>query len=439
MFKFARFIFFCLAFCLFFAVGCDEFSKMRVEDFGERKVVVLESVLSDSFLKLEFSDGRNLSAVYWRKDVDHAYLFDIFSNKLFVEANGVFNTNPDFFRSLKRDVDWEKVKDAVTHKVVDEFCGVIDRIRGGAEKISGFSSATLVASLNDIKKRLRELGLNRWRAAVEAEKNKIHALGLEYCVTKEQADRMFLGIDFSASYASILKNRLTGPLLVCLGEESHNEDSNKKEAARLLEEAKALGFNYFLVEHVLSDDQKLLDNYQLDGEGSEKAVLEYLPRNLWSKSYFKVIEKAKKLGFKLVAIGAKQRDDIEFLRGYYYLAMNAAKVFKEDPLAKAVCFTGATHVFQNYILESGVVFEGYLMRQDIPHVVKNLTGVRAVSFECIGMPAADYQNPEKVLKTHIENRGWADKRFFIHVPPEISTLSPEGEYYYIHLPQRSGK
>ncbi len=81
------------------------------------------------------------------------------------------------------------------------------------------------------------------------------------------------------------------------------------------------------------------------------------------------------------------------------------------------------------------------MRQDIPDIVSKTSGVETITFECIGglkdTKLKPYLNPKKVLEKHIENKGWADKRFFIPIPSKISTLPPESEnrYYYIHLPQ----
>jgi hypothetical protein len=142
----------------------------------------------------------------------------------------------------------------------------------------------------------------------------------------------------------------------------------------------------------------------------------------------------------VVAIGNYQRDrDIEFLRNNYWMALNVAEIFRKDPEARVIVFTGPTHAFPNYIVESDVVLEGYLMRQDIPDVVKKVAGVDAIVFECIGglrdVGFRKYLNKDKSLEEHVRNEGWHEKRFFISVLPEISTLSDVGGYYYIHLPQ----
>lgn len=83
------------------------------------------------------------------------------------------------------------------------------------------------------------------------------------------------------------------------------------------------------------------------------------------------------------------------------------------------------------------------MRQNIPDTVKKLIGAEVVSFRCVGglkdAELRNYLNPRKVLEKHIENRGWHDIRFFISVPPEVSTLPPEANYYFIHLSQYLNK
>ena len=293
--------------------------------------------------------------------------------------------------------------------------------------------------------------MEAWYRAVDLERSKIHALGLEYCINNDTAQKLLSKAEFNTNYRQIVGSWLENreQAVVCLGE-NHPEDADKKEAVWAIKELRPLGFNYLLLECVLVADQKILDEYQPLDNKKRRAMLRYLDEHGWgfqslsaggrgSELYLEVIDCAKKMGYKIIGIGNYQRDDIEFLRNNYWIGLNVVNILKKDPEAKIIVFAGATHVFPNYIPMSKIVLEGYLMREDIPDVIKKTTGVDSFVFECIGgLKDAEfrkYLNPKKVLEKHIENKGWGEKRFFIPIPGEISVLAPAFPYYYVHSPQ----
>ena len=447
-------------FSFLFAGACKEKEKVFwIENYDSRKVFCVRAEnAKEELIKFEFNDGQRLSAIYWQRTADIGYLIDLRSGKLFIDASsGIFlRDQGNFYESLKRNIDIPKIKNSLTRKILQEFCRAIEKACVAVPD-KRFLNPGLMADLENIKQNLGKIDLDLWYRAVDAEQDKIHALGLEYCISAEQAKMLFSGVDFSRDYQTIVGKKLSGrkPLVVCVTD-NHPEDADKLEVMRALQELKPLDFGYFLLECVLTADQKILDGYNPENPASRTALLAYLEKegfggqsaNLGGKgaqAYLETIDRAKKLGYQAVAIGNYQRgdnyqrDDIGFLRNNYWMALNVAEIFRKDPEARVITFTGPTHAFPNYIAESDVVLEGYLMRQDIPDIVKKVAGVDAIVFECIGglrdIEFRKYLNKDKSLEEHVRNKGWHEKRFFIPVLQEISTLGDEGRYYYIHLPQ----
>jgi hypothetical protein len=422
----------------------DYREEVWIESYDKRKVICAGAV------KFEFNDGEKLSAVYWQKDSLFGYLFDLRSEKLFINvSSGIFfRRQADFYESLERDVDWQKVQDSLTPDILKKFCRAMEKAGS-----SGIFNSAALRDLDKARKKIKQIDLEKWKRAVEREKGKIHGLGLEYCVGKKQAEKMLLLADFSRDYKRIVGEWLNGEkqAVVCLGE-NHSEDADKIEAIRIFNELKPLDFGYALFECVLKSRQKILDDYVSGDSASKKALIDFLKSEGWGshssnlggrgvEPYFEMIDCAKRLGYRLIAIGNHQRDEIEAIRDNYWMALNVAEILEKDPNARIIAVTGATHAFPNYIPESDVVLEGYLMRQDIPDIVRKIAGVRSITFECIGgfkdAEYRNYLNPENVLEKHIEKKGWAEERFFIPVLSEISALSAEAAYYYVHLPQTS--
>ena len=429
-------------------------SSWQVESFGERKVVRLENSGSpDSYLKFEFDDSQNLSAIYWQKNKVFSYLWDVRAGKIFIDvpSSVFFRTPSNFYESLERDIDIAKIKNSLTKEILEEFASVIENAVPLILAFKIIPEVNIVRRTEEICQLIRQVDLEPWYRAVEAEKYKIHALGLEYGLDETQAGKLLSRVDFTPTYRRIVGELLGNrkQFVVCLGE-NHPEDADKTEAIRLITELKPLGFNYLLVECILASDQKILDDYDPANQAKRKALLDYLDETGWanqslnfggqgSEPYVELIDAAKRLGLKVVAIAPPQRDEIESCRYHYDMALNVVNVLEKDPGAKIVVFAGATHAFPNLIPASDVVLEGYLMRQDIPDIVKKLTAAEVVSFRCIGglkdAEIRKYLNPGKILEKHIESRGWHNRRFFIPVPSEISTLPAEANYYFIHLPQ----
>ncbi|MDP1629347.1 MAG: hypothetical protein Q8L57_01875, partial [bacterium] len=264
-------------FSLLSATGCKE-KPFWIENYGStslttgggRQVICVETPEGQpgSLIKFELGDGKNLSAVYWQRNTAFGYLYDFRSDKLFIDvSSGIFFRKPaDFYESLERDIDIQKIKNVLTREIIEEFCRAIEQVS---------LDDRFAADLEKIKIRLRRIDLNPWYRAVEAEQDKIHALGIEYCVSKTQAEELFKRIDFNADYRQILghflENRRQG--LIGIGE-NHPEDADRLEVTLLLEEAKIFKANYFFIEWVLAADQKILDNYRPDDEAAERALLD---------------------------------------------------------------------------------------------------------------------------------------------------------------------
>ena len=447
-----------LFFFLFLVVIACREEPFWVEDYGDRKVLCVKSGnQADELIKFELNEeGNLLTAVYWQKNAAFGYLIDLRTGKLFIDASsGIFFRNPsDFYESLMRDVDWQKVKDSLTKDIIEEFCQMIEKAvsRLPQEK---FLNPAFLDGLEKEKRKIRQIDLEAWYCAVDSERSKIHALGLEYCIDEDAAQKLLSKVEFNADYRQIvgswLENRKQA--VVCLGE-NHPEDADKEEAVWAVKELRPLGFNYLLLECISFVDQKILDEYQPFDKAKRQAMLRYLKQHGWdfqslnaggrgAEAYLEVIDYAKEMGYKIIGIGNHQRDNIEFVRNNYWVGLNVVDILRKDSEAKIIVFAGATHVFPNYIPMSGIMFEGYLMREDIPAIVKKTTDVDSLVFECIGglkdAEFRNYLNPGKVLEKHIEKMGWDKKRFFIPVPSSISTLASEFPYYYIHLPQITAK
>ncbi len=160
----------------------EEKPPWRVESFGERKVVCLKNGDSpDAYIKFEFNDGKNLSAVYWQRNVAFGYLWDLKTRKLFIDvSSGVFFRTPsNFYESLERDIDIAKIKNSLTPEILEGFCRQIEKAVLMAPA-GLLPEPGLAENLEKAKRGIRGIDLRTWHRAVEQEQDKIHALGLEY-------------------------------------------------------------------------------------------------------------------------------------------------------------------------------------------------------------------------------------------------------------------
>jgi len=357
-----------LFFLIFFAGGCRE-DFFWMETYGTCRILNIEAESNRALVKFE-TDGKKLNAIYWRTKQNIEYLFDLRSEKLFINAVSeiFFREHPDFYKCLNRDVNWRMVKDCLSGEILKEFCRTAEEALYSAREIikAEFPAFDFPADLEKAKHKISRIDFIAWHRAVDAEKNKIHALGLEYCISRESAQKLFSGINFNLDYRQIIRTWLKDKkqAVVCLGE-NHSEDSDKEELIRMLEELKSAGFKYLLMECILTFNQSILDDYDPESGKGKITLLKYLEesgwdyqsRNLGGKGalvYLEAIDRAKRLGYKIVGIGNRQENRIDFIRNNYWLALNVAEVLEKDAGAKIIVFSGATHVFPNYVSDSGL-------------------------------------------------------------------------------------
>lgn len=150
--------------------------------------------------------------------------------------------------------------------------------------------------------------------------------------------------------------------------EFHPIKSAKAELAAHLEDFKKAGFTHLALEMFRKDKQQLLDDFCKDGSCAKDVGKNLDAEWCWrdaTGAYLELLEKARKLGFKLVALDValkdqeawfasaiKHADTAGEMDGHIrailsrrdgQMASAIADVFRDDPKARVVAYVGVYH------------------------------------------------------------------------------------------------